>query len=295
MKGMLENLIVNHRPGLKIDADNYISKNTVVTSSTIEINHSVVFASPLEKDSVLTLWAVDESDSGLLQLPILQQSALIASKKTIKLDVVGAWNIEILSIQKVATLLSFMDYHFRNVGYSSKNGAMNDSSTALFNNNFLNISLIEGCYNGFMNILTCAILNRREKNLGSIAPFIRNLESYWLAYFLLSQALNDGAEKNNCSVYKARKAYGVSESQFRKLCYDVFSRGPKKQLCLWRAAHSALQLIEKEKSVSVIAHMNGYASSSHFSSELKTLFGITPRAFKKIEGFLDEEAVCKRN
>lgn len=62
----------------------------------------------------------------------------------------------------------------------------------------------------------------------SIAPFIRNLESYWVAYFLLSQAMGDRPEKNNFNVHNAYKAYGVSESQFRKLCYDVFSRGLKK-------------------------------------------------------------------
>lgn len=295
MKGVLKSLIVNHQSDLNVDADNSAGKNAVITNSTIEINHGLVFASPLEKESVLKLRVVDGNDSALLQLPFLHQSVLIASIKAMELDVVGTWKIEILSIQKVATLLSFMDYHFINAGYFYKKGEGHEPPTTLYKNSFLNISIIEGCYNRFMNILTCAILNRREKNLESIAPFIRNLESYWLAYFLLSQAMNEGPEKNSCSVYNAHKAYGVSESQFRKLCYDVFSRGPKKQLCLWRAAHSALQLIEKKKSVSAIAHMNGYASSSHFASELKTLFGITPREFKKIEGFLDEDTSSKRN
>lgn len=111
MKGMLGNIIVNHRPDIKVDADNSICKNAIVTNSTIEINHSLVFAKPLEIDSVLKFRIVDGSDCDLLQLPILQQSALIASIKNTKLDVVGTWNIEILSIQQVATLLSFVDYH----------------------------------------------------------------------------------------------------------------------------------------------------------------------------------------
>jgi AraC-like DNA-binding protein len=49
-----------------------------------------------------------------------------------------------------------------------------------------------------------------------------------------------------------------------------------------------LQLIENDQSIGTIAGDNGYASSSHFSSEIKSLFGITPREFKKLEGLLHE-------
>ncbi|WP_099351102.1 helix-turn-helix domain-containing protein [Erwinia amylovora] len=292
MKWVLDSRIAHYRPGLKVDADSLSSKNTVVIDDMLEINHNLVFANPLAKDSMLRFQV---ADGNIYDLPVLKQSVLIASLKILKLDVVGPWDIEILPIQKVATLLSFIDYHFGSADYFFKKESVNEDSLTLFDNNFLNISLTEGCHKRFMNVLTSAVLNRREQNLESIAPFIRKLESYWLAYFLLSQAMSGRSEDNNLNVYNVCKAYGVSESQFRKLCHHVFSRGPKKQLCMWRAAHSALQLIENDKPIAVVADMNGYASSSHFASELKSLFGITPREFKKIEGFLDEEARSGKN
>ncbi|WP_374191026.1 helix-turn-helix domain-containing protein [Candidatus Symbiopectobacterium sp. 'North America'] len=57
---------------------------------------------------------------------------------------------------------------------------------------------------------------------------------------------------------------------------------------MWRAVYSALQLIDNDESIATVAWNNGYASSYHFSTEIKTLFGITPREFKNLEGFLNE-------
>ncbi|CCG86223.1 helix-turn-helix domain-containing protein [Erwinia piriflorinigrans] len=288
----LENMIEHYKASLNVNVDKLIRKNIIVANNTLEVSNSLIFANPVEKDAVLELQV---NDTNICGLPVLKQSALIASIKETKLDVDGGWSIEVLPIPKVAILLSFIDYHFKSIANLIKKRSVKEYGPAVFENSILHISLTEGGHDGFMRILTDAVLNRQENNLVRIAPFIRNLESYWLAYFLLSQAMGKGQKNNNLNIYNACKTYGVSESQFRNLCHDVFSRGPKKQLCLWRAARSALQLIDNNKSVAVIAHMNGYASSSHFASELKSLFGITPREFKKIESFLNEDTGRKKN
>jgi AraC-like DNA-binding protein len=121
-----------------------------------------------------------------------------------------------------------------------------------------------------------------------LSAFIRNIESYWITYFLLSRFMDVEKKGENFKLSSASSDYGVSETYFRKLCRNAFIFGPKKQLRIWRAAQSALQLIEKDISIEMVAMDNSYASSSHFTSEMKSIFGITPRELRKMVGLFHE-------
>ena len=189
-------------------------------------------------------------------------------------------------MSQVTTLFSFLDYQTK-CPEASGEGIEGQENVMLLTASHL-VLRVEHENKSLMALLISSLLAPQDRRLASLFAFVRNVESYWIAHFLLSQVMNEDKESETHKIYNASRIYGVSESYFRKLCHHAFTRGPKKQLRLWRAANSALQLIENDQSIATIAGDNGYASSSHFSSEIKSLFGITPREFKKLEGLLHE-------
>jgi AraC-like DNA-binding protein len=105
-----------------------------------------------------------------------------------------------------------------------------------------------------------------------LAGFLRRLESYWLVRFLLA----DSSRLKNVSSLGSE--YGLSYSHFRRVCKTVLGNSVKAELKDWRAARSLLEAIEGADSMTEVAIRNGYASSSHFSTEIKKLFGRSPRS-----------------
>ncbi|MGL4721263.1 MAG: helix-turn-helix domain-containing protein, partial [Kluyvera intermedia] len=200
----------------------------------------------------------------------------------------GDWMVEILSISQATTLFSFLDYQAKSRSVIAK-PRMAETNNYLLMRTERNLAiLVDDECKSLIGLLIFTLLKPQGHRLENLFSFVRSVESYWVAHFLLSQVMNEDKESESNKIGIASKIYGVSESYFRKLCHHAFTQGPKKQLRLWRAAHSALQLIEKDNSIAAVAGKNGYASSSHFSSEIKSLFGITPREFKKLEGLLHE-------
>lgn len=269
--------------------DNKNALPLYVCDECINLNNGVLFARPLNSESVAAVYPSGEPrDNYDVRLNNIIQPIVLSTLDNMKIVFGGDWMVEILSMSQATTLFSFLDYQAksRRVIAESRVGEKNNSLLMHTERNLA--VLVEDECKSLMGILIFTLLKPRDCRLENLFSFVRNVESYWIAHFLLSQVMNEDKESGSHKICNASKIYGVSESHFRKLCRHAFTRGPKKQLRLWRAAHSALQLIEKDNSIAAIAGNNGYASSSHFSSEIKSLFGITPREFKKLEGLLHE-------
>lgn len=218
----------------------------------------------------------------------IRKPVVLATLDEIIVQVNGEWVVEMLTMSQLSTLFAFLDFQAGCLSAVADKEASEDNRTIVIHTKRNLAITLEQESNTFMGMLISVMLNPQDARLEILFSFVRNLETYWIANFLLSQVMNQEKECCTQKIYHASKIYGVSESYFRKLCHHAFTRGPKKQLRIWRAAHSALQLIEKDNSIATIAGDNGYASSSHLSSEIKSFFGITPREFKKLEGLLHE-------
>ncbi|VVE04109.1 Invasion protein InvF [Pandoraea pneumonica] len=99
---------------------------------------------------------------------------------------------------------------------------------------------------------------------------LRRGESYKLVRFLLSRSHTGGTLRHMCA------KYGVSYSHFRRLCRCALGESAKIVLRDWRMARSMLEVAQGSDSYTEIALRNGYASSSHFSTEIKELIGMSP-------------------
>ena len=104
---------------------------------------------------------------------------------------------------------------------------------------------------------------------------LRKTECYKLVRYLLSQSLIQ------TSLYDLGELYGVSYSHFRRLCSYALGGKVKTELCGWRVARDVLEIIEGNSDMTTIAHKYGYSSSSHFSAEVKSRLGKTPRELCK--------------
>ncbi|AUX72531.1 helix-turn-helix domain-containing protein [Erwinia pyrifoliae] len=270
---------------LNSDGNRPVTTVDLTGNDVIEFSNSLVFAKPLNESSYLGFSSDGNRIDGELRI---NQSSVFASLDTMKIKVTGDWLFEQLSMPQVAILISFLDYHDNPCRIiHSKTGNYYDESLIIQNDRFY-ISKVN--YSG--RCLVALLIGRRLRSVDygieNLFNFVRRIENYWISHFLLSQFLKEEKDSSADRLYNASKSYGVSESYFRKLCHNTFSRGPKKQLRIWRASYSALQLIEKDNSIATIAGNNGYASSSHFSSEIKSIFGIRPREFKDLKGFFYE-------
>ncbi|WP_263070802.1 helix-turn-helix domain-containing protein [Enterobacter huaxiensis] len=106
---------------------------------------------------------------------------------------------------------------------------------------------------------------------------LKNTEWYQLVYFLLEMSNRDSSEK--LSDMSAR--YGVSVSHFRRLCRTALGNSTKVELRDWRLSRAIVELMGEKKNITEIAMKHGYSSLSHFSNEVKTEFGVSPRELKK--------------
>lgn len=104
----------------------------------------------------------------------------------------------------------------------------------------------------------------------AFACHLRSSESYQLLGFLLEQ----GAGNEKLQDLAGR--YGVSVSHFRRLCRQALGGAAKSELRGWRTARALLSMAEGAVSLTDIALKFGYASSSHFSKEIRELVGVAP-------------------
>ncbi|GAB3629535.1 type III secretion system transcriptional activator InvF [Pandoraea terrae] len=105
----------------------------------------------------------------------------------------------------------------------------------------------------------------------AMLAMLRRSENYGIIRFLLSESSNGGTLQCFC------ERYGVSYSHFRRLCRNALGDATKTALREWRMARSMLEVADRSASLTEIALRNGYSSSSHFSSEIRDLTGMSPK------------------
>lgn len=127
--------------------------------------------------------------------------------------------------------------------------------------------------NWFLGRLFCA-----EATAGAISSLLRRLECYAVVRFLLAYSI----DKKNLRVLAKR--YGVSYTHFRRLCNYALGCSAKAELNNWRLARSLLELVDckKNSSITEVALKHGYASGSHFSTDVKGQVGVSPRVLSDI-------------
>ncbi|HWT70366.1 MAG TPA: helix-turn-helix domain-containing protein [Pseudomonas sp.] len=104
----------------------------------------------------------------------------------------------------------------------------------------------------------------------AFAGVLRHTEHYGLVRFLLEQ----GTHSEKLAILAQR--YGVSVSHFRRLCRQALGTAAKPALRGWRTAQALLNMSLREGSLTDVALEFGFASSSHFSREIRELVGFTP-------------------
>jgi len=115
-----------------------------------------------------------------------------------------------------------------------------------------------------------------QQSFEGLKTFLRHLENYWLVKYLVSET---SQQKN---VSDLGDEYGLSYSHFRRVCKAALGNSVKSELKVWRAARSLLDVVGGRETMTEIAIKHGYASSSHFSTEIKNLFGLSPRAIMEL-------------
>lgn len=94
-------------------------------------------------------------------------------------------------------------------------------------------------------------------------------ESYGLMRFLLEE----GGEN---TVAALAQRYGLSSAQFHRRCRQVLGRPLKRELRIQRAARALLAYPGRARSFTYLAADHGYASLSHFCTDVKSLIGCSP-------------------
>jgi AraC-like DNA-binding protein len=122
----------------------------------------------------------------------------------------------------------------------------------------------------------------------SLLVELRRREAYTLVRYLLNSRSEGRTLLQLCVLY------GLSYSHFRRLCNRILGGSVKDRMDAWRAARSALALVEQDRPVWTIAAEQGYASASHISHDMKRRFGLTPRALIRAGRDLGEGAVTTR-
>lgn len=110
----------------------------------------------------------------------------------------------------------------------------------------------------------------------AFASVLRHCESYGLVRFLVEQ----GTHSEKLTTLAQR--YGVSVSHFRRLCRQALGTAAKPALRGWRTAQALLNMSLRESSLTDVALEFGFASSSHFSKEIRELVGFSPSSLADI-------------
>ncbi|MFP7609857.1 helix-turn-helix domain-containing protein [Serratia quinivorans] len=115
-----------------------------------------------------------------------------------------------------------------------------------------------------------------SSEIENIASVLRASENYWLVSFLLQK----NAECTRLT--ELGKSYGLSVSHFRRMARNALGNTTKSELNSWRMARTLLEFIEGKRSLTELAIKHGYASASHFSNDVRMMFGLSPRGLKNV-------------
>ena len=116
---------------------------------------------------------------------------------------------------------------------------------------------------------------------GPLLAWLRTREAYGLVRHLFESVSHMN------SVRESSESYGLSYSYYRKLGRAALGTSVKAQLKQWRVARSVLEIVTaRDKGLATIAQDNGYASSSHISTEIKNTLGHPPRTFARARSVL---------
>jgi AraC-like DNA-binding protein len=110
----------------------------------------------------------------------------------------------------------------------------------------------------------------------TFAETLRHHESYGLVRFLLEQGTR------SVKLNALAQRYGVSVSHFRRLCRQALGTAAKPALRSWRTAQALLNMSLRDGSLTDVALEFGFASSSHFSKEVRELVGFAPSSLADI-------------
>ncbi|NEG59862.1 helix-turn-helix domain-containing protein [Pantoea agglomerans] len=260
------------------DAFNTLSNPSVVINDGVELNNTLLFAKPVSSNSTITIRYCGKKHVNRRCQPIV-----CATLDQLLIEFKGEWLVETVPMARLLTLISFLD-HIVKKEHATRSEYVPEHSEIIRDRRNLAMNITpEAEDKSFIEMVIRGIFDAEKNSVYPVINFIRDLEVYWVTCFLVSQALNHDEKGADQTIRSASKVYGLSESHFRKLCHSAFTCGPKKQLRMWRAAYSALQLVEKEQLISTIACENGFSSSSHFSAEIKSFFGMSPKDFKRLE------------
>jgi len=117
---------------------------------------------------------------------------------------------------------------------------------------------------------------QREPEYLAFAQALRCGESYRLVSFLSNEGGMGG------KMHLLAERYGVSVSHFRRLCRRALGSRSKTELREWRTARALLAVAEQPASLTEVALNHGYASSSHFSKEIRDFLGVMPSSLTDI-------------
>jgi AraC-like DNA-binding protein len=109
-----------------------------------------------------------------------------------------------------------------------------------------------------------------------LAQALRRRESYQLLEFLNEHAVS------GCKLHELAERYGVSVSHFRRLCRQALGSRSKTVLRDWRAARALLAVANGPANLTEVAMHCGYASSSHFSRDIRQILGVMPSSLQDI-------------
>lgn len=114
-----------------------------------------------------------------------------------------------------------------------------------------------------------------DATFACMAACLARTESYRLVRFILAQP-------EECKVQQLADRYGLSATQFRRLCRHAFGRPLKQQLRLLRAGRALMAYAYTGQNFTTLAAELGYASPSHFCIDIKALTGLAPRAIYRL-------------
>lgn len=87
--------------------------------------------------------------------------------------------------------------------------------------------------------------------------------------------------KHNWTVEDLALSVGMSRTKFATSFHDAIGTGPITYLAEWRLQRAVQQLQSNRRSISEVAHANGYASAAAFSRAFAARFGTSPRDWRR--------------
>lgn len=218
---------------------------------------SLIIAKPVSESTLLS--CASQEHAVFLEQGVATLIANVEKSRMMSRD--GPWRYQRVSIDSAMKLCAFLD---QSTGVDFSGGSASQSAIVRIEDDI-----------GAKNIerwLISAVLER-DPSVELLLALIRTLEPYRLVRFLL----REHAQAKTVATLGER--YGLSKSHFNRLCRQVLGNGVKHELRLWRAAEAMLDVFDRREAMTTIAYGHGFSSPSHFSREIKQLFGISPRRF----------------